>query len=284
MINKFKTIGLASLLLFAPSLMAATTEPEYINSHIYYKDFDVTVRHFVENVYEFTVNNYGDGYLSADRFTFNNDCYYSCPRIDSGLQKNQIKFIKPKETFSIMAISEYERQPPLTDRNYTEFKAYAYAPKNDYINVSGPYNTTVSHHESYLGDYNTLDIECDITVLKSYKPQYGQSFMYTFGVQWTYEGKDYTSLSFGSTNLSKTINISFEDNIKIDPSKVTINKIDTFIEMGEFGPTDCGGVVSDEKSMTGTIVGIALMGLGLVAGISALIYFSIKAIRKQNKL
>ena len=65
---KAKILGILPLLLFVPSLMALT--PEEAESSNEYSDFTVTIKEVGDsekpNLYEFTINNYGNCYLSKE--------------------------------------------------------------------------------------------------------------------------------------------------------------------------------------------------------------------------
>lgn len=274
--------GILPLLLIAPSLMAATqaATKEDINSCIYdYRDFDITVKTIDKKIYEFTINNYGDGYIVNSYFEYQNQSYY-CPPPESGIQKGRITYIKPKDTATIKVVDEYGHQDPLEDMTYTGFGVMAYMPKNDILSVSKPAKIYYKKHDNYC----TLNLDCHKEVLKNSKPKSeGLSYLYSYAVSWSYEGKEYCSITSETNKVTELISISLPENSTIDTEKVTINNIDSLIQTRYYDTFSCGGVVTGGTVAASILmpIGIVCMSIGILIGLFAIIFYTCRAIGKK---
>ena len=279
--KNIKVLGLLPFVLISPALMAVIEEN--ICSHINYSDFEVTVKTLKEDLYELTINNYGEAYIVKDRFVKDNKYYFNYVP-ETEYEGKRTTFIKPNEIKTIKVKPEENSYGILEEGKYTDFTQCAYLPKNDYISIEGPYNLSFTKHEYYGGDYNTLDINCNLTKLKFTSPGNHYSYMYSYAVTWTYDGTEFCTLSMGKTTFDDAISLYFEPDIKLDTSLATISNIDAFIETGIYEPSKCGGLVGPVNNGP---MGFLLMGAAIVGGVTLIIvaaYFSIVGIMKIIKM
>ena len=83
------------LLLCVPSLMAVTAKD--FKSQESYSDFSVNVKYLEPDLYELTINNYGDFYMSKGEF-YKDEKYHFSYIPENEFEKVSISVIKPKET------------------------------------------------------------------------------------------------------------------------------------------------------------------------------------------
>ncbi|MBO7614654.1 MAG: hypothetical protein J6T15_03030 [Bacilli bacterium] len=270
-------LNLLSLVLLAPSLMATTSQSD--ESIINYTDFNVSVKNVDENIYEFTINNFGDGYIPKDTFTrydqnrsVSHFQYISETEYDS----KSIQLIKPKEICTIKVHPKEDESSTALEEGYINgFETNAYFPNESIRYATGPYTASFSRHS----EYNTLDIDCAVNVVK----QTIYKYSYYYAITWTYEGKEYCSMSESVSKIKYTISIPFESETIINPDNVIVSKIDSFmsIDHGEENskpPSDA----SFSSMIMAVILTISIIG-GLIPLVICLLIVLIAVTTKKKK-
>lgn len=284
---KTKIFKILSLLLCVPSLMAVTRKN--IQSETSYSDFSVTAKYLEPDVYELTINNYGDLYMTKDKF-FKDNKYSFAYIPEHKFEKHSLSIIKPKETVTIkVRASDEKNKTNLVDGEVAGFSQMALSTQNDIVSVTGPYTISYNKHENNGIKYNTLDINCTTTEIKHLTPETpGCNYIYSYVVSWTYENTEYCNISLTSQYMDGCVSLAFDNDVQIDPSKITIRKIDSLINTGYFlnmvEPEPCGGL-SIKYTLTETIlmiVAVSFIGLGLLIGIFAFFFCTIRAIKRKN--
>lgn len=254
-----------------------------------YSDFSVNVKYLEPDLYELTINNYGNFYMSKGEF-YKDEKYYFSYIPENEFEKASISVIKPKETVTIkVKPTDKNHKTNLEDGEASGFSQMAFTPRNDIVFVTGPYKVSFNKRDNGESKYNTLDIQCTTTEIKHYVPSDPDyDYLYSYIVSWTYENKEYCNVSSKAKYLDGTVYIPFDENVEIDPSKVTIKKIDSLIDTGNYfhqeQPSDCGGI-SIKYTTTETIlmiVAVSFIGLGLLIRIFAFFFYTIRAIKRKR--
>ena len=227
---KAKILGILPLLLFVPSLMALT--PEEAESFNEYGDFAVTIKEIKDsekpNLYEFTINNYGDCYLNKEHISQRrlNDRYIESFENTHSVEDNFKTLIRPKEVCVLRSYVDTSRWE-IEEGEFNDFFGVGYSIRNDVISITGPYNFSISDYGDYGGS-KLLEIDCGIKQLQNLEEDDYKECRYFYAIDMTYDGKDFCIESEYQSDL-KGIATRFSPNQEIDPSKLTINNIDTFV-------------------------------------------------------
>ena len=227
---KTKIFGILPLLLCTPSLMALT--PEEADSNIGYSDFTVTIKEVRDSqqpdLYEFTINNYGDCYLSKENIsqTANGGKFIESIENRDSVQDNFKTLIKPKEVCVLRSFVDTSTWK-IQEGKFNDFSGTGYSIRNDVINIKGPYNFSITD----CGDDGTeklLKIDCEINQLQNLDEKNRTYYLYCYAIDMAYDGEDFCVISEHQNNL-ESITARFSTHEEIDPSKLTINNIDSFI-------------------------------------------------------
>lgn len=223
---KTKFFGILPLLLCTHALMAAA--PKEVKSSNEYTDFTVTIKALEEGnipgLFEFTIFNYGNDYLSKKGISQNRieeQKIVPIENIDS-VQDNFSTLIKPKETCILQSYVD-PKVWKIEDGEFNDFYGTSYEIRNDVVNVSGPYDIEITEED----DYRVLEIKCAIDeLLELDTPKIDYSYFYAISI--TYDGEEFCVVSEPQSDLNKIIT-RFTPNQEMDPSKLKINKKDSFI-------------------------------------------------------
>ena len=267
--QKLKTIGALSLFFWVPSLIAIS--PEEAESFTGYDDFTVTVKEKdnikTPNLYEFTINNYGDGYLEKNNIKQKGGDFIR-PIAKECLQNSFVTLIQPKE---ICVLESYvDPSWNLLEGEYNNFSGISYSVRNDIVSVSGPYSFSIKENEYS----NVLEINCTITELKNIENNEDIHYSYFYAISMTYDGEDFCVITNTQNNFDK-ITTSFKQEQKIDPEKLVINKIDSFVSINR-------SMSCIKEPLFISLFKFALLILGSLIAF-ALVFCVIVVVRRKDK-
>ena len=261
------------LVLCVPSLMALT--PEEANSNTGYEDFTVKIKAITDSpkpdLYEFTIYNYGDCYLDKQYIyqDFTNSHYLEPFGSRDCVQENFRTLIKPKETCVLRSYVNTSYWN-IKEGEFNDFKGTGYSVRNDVINTAGPYNFSISNQ----GKEKLLKIDCEITQLQQLNTNRAY-YYYFYAINMNYNGEDFCIVSEYQNDLDG-IETRFSNYEEIDPSKLTISNIDSFI-MVDFA--ECCEPVGIRIFKLALVV---LAGLGAFGIVFGTIIVVVKRIDKKS--
>ena len=273
---KAKILGILPLLLFVPSLMALT--PEEAESFNEYSDFTVTIKEVEDsekpNLYEFTINNYGDCYLNKEHISQKNlnGRYIESFENTHSVEDNFKTLIKPKEVCVLRSYIDTSRWE-IEEGEFNDFFGVGYSIRNDIISITGPYNFSISDYGDY-GRSKLLEIDCGIKQLQHLKKDDYILYRYFYAIDMTYDGQDFCVESEYQNDL-EGIATRFSPNQEIDSSKLKINNIDSFIFIEHAECCEPTGIKIFK------LVLIILAGLGIFGIIFGIIAVVIRCVDKK---
>ena len=273
---KTKFLGILPLVLCIPSLMALT--PEEAESFNEYGDFAVTIKEIKDsekpNLYEFTINNYGDCYLNKEHISQRrlNGRYIESFENTQSVEDNFKTLIKPKEVCVLRSYVDTSRWE-IKEGEFNDFFGVGYSIRNDVISITGPYNFSISDYGDYGGS-KLLEIDCGIKQLQHLKKDNYIWYRYFYAIDMTYNGQDFCVESEYQNGL-EGIATRFSPNQEIDSSKLKINNIDSFIFIEHAECCEPTGIKIFK------LVLIILAGLGISGIIFGIIAVVIRCVDKK---